>query len=271
LKDYVNQYTAIARKSRDAGNQFWGVLVGTPADAEAAAWVEAKFKQFGLEVKKQDVNTPTVWSPQSWQVSASSGGTTLKIDSASPITGTPGTSASGVDVEAVWVGTGLPLDFAGKDVRGKAAVIYSNAVPGLNTAATNGAMRRAFEKGAASIIVILATPGNAAGVGIPGQSVNSRGATSNAPVPVQMMVGLKDGTALQEMIEKAAPGQPVRVRVRADIQTKQNVSAPMLMGVLPGMTDENIMVSAHRDSWYEGAQDNASGMSVMVGLAEYFS
>jgi hypothetical protein len=178
----------------------------------------------------------------------------------------------GLDLEAVWVGLGLGPDFMGKDVKGKAAVVYSAAWPGLNSAAGNGAMRRAWEHGAAAIIVVLAEPGNFAGAGIPGQSVGGgRGTAAATPVPVQMMIGAKDGAALQDLIEKAAPGQTPHIRVRADIQDLKNVKAQIVFGILPGQTDENIYVSAHRDTWYEGAQDNASGISVMVGLAEYFA
>src|SRR5205085_1205030 len=39
----------------------------------------------------------------------------------------------------------------------------------------------------------------------------------------------------------------------------------------PGMTDEYVIVIAHTDGYYEAALDNASGLGVMVGLAEYYS
>jgi hypothetical protein len=36
LKSYVNDQTAISRRYRDAGHQFWGRIIGTEADAENA-------------------------------------------------------------------------------------------------------------------------------------------------------------------------------------------------------------------------------------------
>jgi hypothetical protein len=42
-------------------------------------------------------------------------------------------------------------------------------------------------------------------------------------------------------------------------------------GSLPGTTDETIFVIAHRDGWFEGANDNAAGVATMLGLAEYFA
>ena len=42
-------------------------------------------------------------------------------------------------------------------------------------------------------------------------------------------------------------------------------------GTLPGATDETIYILAHRDGWFDAANDNASGVATMVGLAEFFS
>jgi hypothetical protein len=269
LKQYANQWVAFARKPRDAGNQFYGILVGTPSDTEAANWIETQFKRIGLEVRRQEVVTPSSWSGVSWDVSAVGGGKTVKFSSVSPITNSPGTPPGGLDLEAVWVGAGMAPDFAGRDVRGKAAVVYSFAVPGLNSAATNGAMRRAYEHGAAAIIVILAIPGNVSGTGIPGQGVVAPAGGTAAPP--QIMMGLQDGTALQELIEQAKPGQPVRVHLRVETLVRKDVKASMVIGVLPGRTDENIYIGAHRDSWYDGGQDNASSIAMFLGLAEYFA
>jgi hypothetical protein len=40
---------------------------------------------------------------------------------------------------------------------------------------------------------------------------------------------------------------------------------------LPGTTDEQVVVVAHRDGWFEGANDNAAGVATMMGTAEYFA
>ena len=44
-----------------------------------------------------------------------------------------------------------------------------------------------------------------------------------------------------------------------------------IYGTLPGTTDENIIVMAHMDGWFDAALDNASGLSVMLTLAEHFA
>jgi peptidase M28-like protein len=44
-----------------------------------------------------------------------------------------------------------------------------------------------------------------------------------------------------------------------------------VFGVLPGATDENVLVLAHTDALFQGVVDNASGVAVMLGLAEHFA
>jgi hypothetical protein len=46
-----------------------------------------------------------------------------------------------------------------------------------------------------------------------------------------------------------------------------NLKSATIWGSLPGTTDETIFVVAHRDGWFEGANDNAAGVASMIGLA----
>ena len=48
LKEYVKDQTAISRRYRDAGHEFWGRIIGSQADAEsdASARPEAQISQF---------------------------------------------------------------------------------------------------------------------------------------------------------------------------------------------------------------------------------
>jgi hypothetical protein len=56
LKESVNEITAVARKSRDDGNQYWGRIAGTKYDDMAETWVENKFKSLGLQNIHRSVN-----------------------------------------------------------------------------------------------------------------------------------------------------------------------------------------------------------------------
>src|SRR5215212_5158807 len=48
LMQYVKEQTAMSRRYRDAGHQFWGRITGTEADSENAQWLMAQFTRIGL-------------------------------------------------------------------------------------------------------------------------------------------------------------------------------------------------------------------------------
>jgi hypothetical protein len=124
----------------------------------------AKFRRIGLtDVEIQPFNLPPQWIPQSWQITAAGGDTTLQLDgSAQPSYLCPGTPPGGLDVEAVWVGTGSEADFSGRDVRGKAVFMFAMPLPGSmqDTLVAEGALKRAWQKGAAAVFDVIALPGN---------------------------------------------------------------------------------------------------------------
>ena len=267
LKGYVKEITAIARRYRDKGHQFWGRIVGTEADAETAQWMLDRFQKAGLEkVRLQALDLPPQRMPQSWDVTVSSGGRSVTLKSAMPEDRMPFEGIAQVDAEAVYVGWGHEADFAGKDVRGKAVFIYSMPMPGVrNTSATrNNAAGRAIAKGAAAVFNVVELPGNVAG-----QWAITAG-SDRGKVPA-FLVGSADGAAVREMIEQAPAGQAPRLKMRLEIRMVPNLKTANVWGELPGTTDETVMVIAHRDSFFEGADDNASGMATLLGMAEHFA
>jgi hypothetical protein len=263
IKAQIAEITAISRRSRDDGNQYWGRITGTKYDRETAEWVEAQFRRIGLEqVRFQDFDLPTQWFPTSWEVSVAGAARTVPISTAFPLFNSVASNGEAM-LEPVWVGTGTDADFMGRDVRGKAAVVYGFPNPGgrNNTALTNGAVRRADEAGAAAVFVVLGFPGNVM------NEPQAGGTAAPANVPV-FMIGNEDGTAIREMIEK---GEAPKIRLRLDVDMKDGLKTSSVWGVLPGMSDENIAVMAHTESFFEGAMDNASGVATMVTLAEHYA
>jgi Peptidase family M28 len=265
LKPYVEQLAAISRKSRDAGNQWWGRITGTPSHAEAQQLVADKLRSFGMDVHLEETALPAAWFPTSWAVSAASGGNTVVLRTAHPVLRSIGTPAEGLDLDAVYAGLGTPADFAGRDVRGKAVVIYSIPTPSAlnHSGKTNGAMLLAEQKGAAAVIIVLGIPGN-----FTTQLWGSGGEGPDLTRVPWFSVGLEDGTAVRELIER---GAPAKLRMRLAIESRTGLKPSAVFGVLPGNTDENILVMAHTDGFWEAAVDNASGVAAMLGLAEYFS
>ena len=262
IHSYVEDLTAISRKYRDSGHpQFWGRIIGTQADADTREWLVGKFTKLGLsDVHVQPFDLPPQWMPQSWEIVASGSGKTLRLDTAQPAYQTKGTTGQGLDLEAVYAGTGSEADFAGRDVRGKAVFIFSMPLPGSwrHTATAEGALRRAEAKGAAAIFSIIALAGN----------IRTQLYPTGTNVPTFSM-GMDDGYAIRDLIGQAS--QPVHVKVRLDIKMEEGLKTGTVWGTLPGATSETVHVLAHRDGWFESGTDNASGVATMVGLAEYFS
>jgi hypothetical protein len=263
LKQFVAAQTAISRRYRDAGHQFWGRIIGTSADTENAEWIMNKFKEFGLsDVHEIPIDLQPQWTPESWSVAASAnGGTVLNLETAQPTYTSVGTSADGLDLEGVFVGSGSEAELnLSKDVKGKAVFFVTPDLTSRHIGTSSGSIKRIADRGAAAIFIIVPIP-----------ETNYK--TQFYPVGTQVptfTLGQKDGVAIRDMIGNAA-GTPVHVKIKMDVQMVPNEKTGTVWGTLPGTTDENVYVIAHRDGWFEGADDDGAGVATMVGLAEYFS
>ena len=260
MADYVKQIVAISIKDRDEGNLLWGRTAGTKNDVLAEDWVATKFKDAGLQdVHRQTFNLPPQWFPTSWSLTATGSGQTLAFRTlrASGTALPPG----GLDLEPVWVGLGTEADFAGRDVKGKLVIIWSEPTPGVisNSAEWMGSAKRAQEKGAAAVLINLAIPGN--------YSIQVAPSPRSATGLPTFTMGTEDTNALRSLIEKG----PVKLHAEYTYEMRSGLTDSSVWGMLPGTTDEDIIVFAHHDAVFSGALDNASGMSVMVALAEYFA
>ena len=163
MKRLVSEQTAIARRYRDAGHQFWGRITGTDADHETTSWMVERLREAGAEnVRLEDLDLPPQWRPRSWTLSVGRDGDMTELVSAWPTYGSQGTPPEGIDVELIDVGLGMETDFQGRDVRGRAVIIHSIPRPGIiqHSARGSGAIRRADERGAAAILVVVELPGN---------------------------------------------------------------------------------------------------------------
>ncbi len=263
LKAYVAEQVAISHHYRDAGHRLWGRIIGAESDAEDAAWLAQKFREFGLsDVHLQPFDLPPQWMPRSWSATASAGARTLSLDSAQPAYQASGLPPAGLDLELAYAGLGSEADFQGRDVRGKAVLLYSMPQPdsAWNSAASEGAVERAVSKGAAAILEVIAVPGN----------LRMQIYPAGDKIPA-FSLGSDDANALRELIAAAPADPPPHINLHLDVSMVPGLKTATVWGTLPGATDETIYVVAHRDGWFEGANDNGTGVATLVGLVEYFS
>ena len=267
IKGYVNEITAISQQSRNDGNQYWGRIVGTKYDLATDEWLMTKLKAAGVQdVRRQELDVPPQWWGNSWSVTVGGGTDVQKLESAFPFVNTPATPTEGLDLEAVYVGLGRKADFVGRDVRGKAVVVFTIPSPGIrdNSAQWFGAVARAEENHAAAVLVVFGLPGN-----FSAQTAQPPSAAAAVPT---FLLGQDDGMALMDSIDRAIPGPAPHVHLRLDATMKlTGQKTGLVLGVLPGTTDETIYVMAPLDSFFTGAMDNASGIATLVTLAEYYA
>jgi len=257
MKRWVEELGAFSRKSRDAGVPVWGRIAGDPQDAETHKWAADLFRSFGItDVHVQEIDLPPQWRATSWEVVAHGSGTISRPESVFPAILSKGTPPEGLDLEAVWVGLGTEADFAGRDVKGKLAVIYSwpSSYPHGHSALWLGAMKRAVDRGAAAILINRAVPGNAKVIHL------------SAEVPT-MYIGTDDAAALRDLIAKG----PVTVRFKLSTEMVEGLKDANVWATLPGTGDEAIYLKAHHDGFFEGALDNATGVATLMELARHFA
>ena len=119
-------------------------------------------------------------------------------------------------------------------------------------------MLRANKAGAAMVLIVMDNPGN----------VTTEPEAGDGTTVPTLTISMREGTVIREAIES---GKDVTLRLRADIERKIGLKTANVWGVLPGMTEENILIMAHTDAMFDGALDNASGIVMMMEIARYYA
>ena len=264
MKQQVIDLAQIAVRYRDAGHKWWGRLPGTTADREGMAYMTKAFEGLGLKVEHFPYVLPDDWRPSDWAASyKAADGKTIELTTAFPVADTKATGPQAITAEAVWVGIGAGADFIGRDVKGKAVVIYSMFVPGgrshsaSDRAGLFNSNARAVQLGAAMVINVMGVPGN-------GQ-FQPEGGLRQIP---QFTLSMDEGFALRDRLDK---GEKVEVSFRLEVPELRNVATEYTIATLPGASDEQIVVMAHTDGYFQAAMDNAAGMASALEIARFYA
>jgi hypothetical protein len=261
IKSIMGEVTAISRKSRDDGNQYWGRIPGTPYDRMIQDWVMAQFEKLSLaDVRRQEISMKPLWYPTAWTAEFTVDGRTQALKTVFPITDSPPTADDGITASVVWVGLGTAADFQGRDVKGKTVMIYSLPTPGGrdHSADWSGAVRRANGAGAAIILVEMGFPGNA-------QSEPEGAVGAAAPT---VTIAPDEANLIRDQLDQ---GRPVSFHLRLATEERRGLKTGNIWGVLPAASKEQILIMAHTDAFFEGAMDNASGLAMMLDIARHYA
>jgi Zn-dependent M28 family amino/carboxypeptidase len=76
------------------------------------------------------------------------------------------------------------------------------------------------------------------------------------------------------MIGKAAAAgvlDRLKISMQLSAEEKTGLTSANGVGFIPGASDKRIIINAHADGYFQGGDDNASGLAVLVGLARFFA
>jgi hypothetical protein len=127
-----------------------------------------------------------------------------------------------------------------------------------------GSVGRAQQAGAKAVIIDIAIPGNMHYV-----SHMEGGRVRDIKIPM-FTIGDDDGHAVEELTA-AANGTGVKTHLRWEVGHYPDLKEDIVIGKLPGTTDENIVMIAHVDGYFDGAIDDGAGTAALLGTAEYFA
>jgi Peptidase family M28 len=266
IKTNVKKLTAFSLMSLDAGELYWGRIPGTRFHKMAMDFMADEYRKLGLAVTRQHVELPPLWYPTALEASYVSGDRSGRLLTMFPINETKPTPPEGISAEAVWVGVGAAPDLIGRDLKGKAVIIYSTFVPGgrshsaSDRAGIFNSDTLATKAGAALIVNVMAVPGN-------GQ-FNPEGAPQGPDAVPTLTISQDEGFMLRDML---AAGRKVQLRVKLDIEERSGLETENILAVLPGASDEQILIVTHTDGFFQGAMDNASGMATGLDIARHYA
>ncbi len=265
----VRRIVDFSLESKAAGDPLYGRISGMPAERKTVDWAVAKLKASGLKDAHAEPYPfeTKLWLPVSWEVrlvgDPGFGATThdLVLASSVPIRNMTVKPAA-AEGPLVFVGRGSSAELANIDVRSKIAVV--NVVPddSLFAAREKGVARELEKRGAIGVINAVESPGNLL-------YYDNRYGCDAAPC---FLVGGDDGAFLESVIGKSAKvGKTVTMKLVLKGEEKAGLIAWNGVATIPGKSSEVVIVNAHADAWFDGADDNADGLSVMLGLADYFA
>ena len=267
IRTDVASLVGFSHESRAAGDYLWGRVTGRPAYDRTVGWVAAQLAAAGLKDAHLEAFRATDLSlPVSGEVRLI-GKDTMGVGSRdivlqSAMVGGDGPVNGSVTAPLLYVGQGLDADLAGRDLKGKIAVIVSTPDPSLYAALPSSRIGQVMQAGAVGVLEILVQAGN-----LKSFDRDRHGCGRQ----LCFTLGGRDGFYLQSVLGAAAKaGRSVTATLTATSETF-NREISNVVATLPGKTDRTVIIDAHADGWFGGADDNASGVAVMMALARHFA
>ncbi|HYM33877.1 MAG TPA: M28 family peptidase, partial [Steroidobacteraceae bacterium] len=278
IKKDVETIVGFSKASRAAHEfglgQLWGRVSGFASSDKTVDWAVEQLRSAGIhDVKTQIFDQDPAskfWIPLAWEVrllgdaSFGAGSADVIVESALPVSASEISSGT-VTAPLIFVGSGNPSVLDHIDVKGKIAVQL--VVPQGHMVFERGAVRPhtqdLFKRGAVAVLNLVRLPGNERS----NDFGNCGGACFN--------IGGRDGQFIENVLDRAAQlglKDKVRAQLTLKTETRTGLQARNGIAVIPGRKqDETVIIDSHADAWFDGAGDNADGLSVTLALARHFA
>jgi len=273
--------------------------VGTKEAHQIEDYIENMFNKFGLVKVTKEPMELTNWVANKWNLTLKVNKNILNIPSFY-VLNTGFTPASGVTAPLIYLGNGSEKDYDGKDIKGKIVVIdiamplmpigllkkqglsYYFSDP-INAISADKTLRlvfnmtnfhdqphgtpikkdtlywRAYEGGALGLILILRD--------FPANLNTQWGPYDGVMKPIPALYVSKDeGKTLHKLMQSG----PVEATIILE-GDKEPTIAHNIMGILPGTSDETLMISTHHDSPFKGASEDGTGLTILLSQLRTWS
>jgi N-acetylated-alpha-linked acidic dipeptidase len=243
---------------------------GTPGEREAVEYLVRTLAGYGVATEVREFQGYISWpGPATLEILSPD---RLSIPCRTRSFG-QSTPPGGVDLDLAFVDVARELergamifshranaaDYTGRDVRGAAVVTPDGGPDGV---------RRAQEQGAAAHIHLWTSdePHIHEMIVTPIWGTPTPESVATIPQIPALSVTNADGLRLKAL---CAAG-PVRARLTAEVDTGWRPQ-PVTLAMIPGKSDQYLLVGAHLDSWYVGVTDNATGNAALLEMARVLS
>ena len=261
---------------------------GYPQSLQVENWLEAALLEAGLQEVRREPVPVNCWRPSRTSLSIATGAVELPCF---PIPYTAWTSPAGFDAPTAFLGTGSVEDFQRVELRGRVAVLEARFTDLTSAALKQGSFfirdsLQTIPNGSLHVAnwLIRNFPAyyeaqKRGAVGFIGLLVDSPTDGCEFYVPYDgclkglpgVWVGREHAAQVRDL---ARAGERVRLM---SLGENQVVDSHNIVGVVPGAgrnasaKNESIIVTCHHDAPFASAVEDASGLSVLLALAQEFA
>jgi hypothetical protein len=243
-----------------------GRPTGSEANRRAFDWALGRFKDAGVEARKEPFQMPGLWLERSARATVKGNGVSFGARVAA-LPYSPATSASGLTAPLVDAGRGAEAGFAalGAGAQGAFVLVETEELVDLDGLfreykEAGHIERRAIAAGAAGLVYMSSRPGNTLA-----RHNASLGWANRHP----MMMMERDAAA--RALRLLRGGTPLSLTAVLDIRSGPAYTAHNVIGEIRGSTrpDEIVVIGAHLDSWDlgTGALDNGANSAMVIDIA----